>query len=70
MKLGKLASPVTGMQGKVSLGGVLGAQLHLSSWKHSSKSSEKVFDVVLVLKKKFYSFFHKNYKYTVLTVKT
>lgn len=44
--------------------------LHLGSWNHSSKASEKVFDVVLVLKKKFYSFFHKNYKYTLLTVKS
>lgn len=41
------------MQGKFSLGGVLGAELHLGSWKPSSKASEKVFDVVLVLKRSF-----------------
>lgn len=39
------------VQGKVSLGGVLEAELHLGSWKHSSRASDKVFDVVLVLKK-------------------
>lgn len=38
------------MQGTVCLGGVLVTELHLGSWKHSSKASEKVFDVVLVLK--------------------
>lgn len=58
------------MQGSISLGRVLGAELHLGSWKHSSKASEKVFDVVLVLKKSSTAFFHKNYKCTVFTVKT